>query len=393
MTRLEYLFELSVNQLASSEELAELMVLPENESLAKELLLKAYERPKELVDVDEVKREAILAAIYQTQIPKTSPEIFSLHVQWMKWTAVAAVILITVSVGSYIFFDKTKPVQPQLAAVLKTDDLRPGENRAILTLANGAKISLADSLSAEVVKQSGMQITKAANGQLIYKISSPSTALANSNTAYNTIETPKGGQYQVLLPDGTKVWLNASSSLRYPVPFSVKERSVVLTGEAYFEVEKDKNRPFRVLSKTQVVEVLGTHFNVNAYADEQAVKTTLLEGAVKVQSLGLKVAKVLKPNQQAVLNTEGLSICEADTEMAVAWKNGYFRFNGEAIESIMRKVSRWYDVEVEFKGVISNERFNGTVSSNKNINQVLEMLETTNAVHFKIEGRRIIVMK
>ncbi|NRF41970.1 FecR family protein [Pedobacter foliorum] len=383
--RLEYLIGLSIDQKASAEELAEmaeLMALPEHEELVKELLFKAYEMPKNEVDIDPEKGEAILQAIYQTTPVSKKPVKLPL----LKWISVAAAVLLIASVGILFLTHKTKPLQ-QMASKHR-HVITPGGNKAMLTLADGSKVALTGGAAGKVASQGGVLITKTAKGQLTYI----NTGSALSSNGYNVIETPKGGQYQVTLPDGTGVWLNAASTLKYPVVFAGGERKVELNGEAYFEVAHNKKLPFRVVSNHQTVEVLGTHFNINSYQEEGIQKTTLLEGSVKVSVL--KSTSILKPGQQAqVWKNKTIEVSIVDTEEAVAWKNGYFRFHREDIESIMRKVSRWYNVNVEFKGGISDEKFNGTISRTKNINQVLEMLETTNAVHFKIEGRRVSVMK
>ena len=386
-TRLEYLFELSMKQKASAEEIEEmtsLMTLPEHETTVKALLLKVYQMPKEEVDIDQKKSEATLQAIYQA-VPLTPKSAKLSAKPLFKWVSVAAAVLALLTIGILFFIQKKKPL-PQIA---KQDKqlIVPGSNKAILTLAGGSKVVLTEDVG-KVASQGTVVITKTAKGQLTYN----NTSAASSSSGYNIIETPKGGQYQITLADGTRVWLNSASTLKYPVVFKGRERKVELNGEAYFEVARNKKLPFRVVSDKQTVEVLGTHFNINSYKEERKQMTTLLEGSIRVSVL--KNTTLLKPGQQAqVWKNETIEVSEADIEEAVAWKNGYFRFHREDIESIMRKVSRWYDVNVEFKGGISDEKFNGTISRTKNINQVLEMLEITNAVHFNIEGRRITVMK
>ena len=310
--------------------------------------------------------------------------------------AAAAIIVITLSAGLFFYLYKPANNQQLVKKAQPVNNIVPGGNKATLTLADGSTIILNDAANGKMAKQCGIEITKTADGQLVYSLSNSKLQTPNSQLIYNVIETPKGGQYQVNFPDGTRVWLNAGSSLRYPVIFAGNERKVELTGEAYFEVAKNKKLPFKVVSHTQTIEVLGTHFNVNSYKDEAGTKTTLLEGSVRVASLNQNDAVVLKPGQQSQINSDTdseINIVEADAEEVTAWKNGYFRFNNEGIESIMRKVSRWYDVNIQYQGAVSNEEFNGTISRTKNISEVLEMLETTNAVHFKIEGRRITVMK
>ncbi|MHB1178962.1 MAG: FecR family protein [Daejeonella sp.] len=316
---------------------------------------------------------------------------------WLQITA-AALILIALSFGLYFYSGYDRPTQYVIHNTRQ--DIAPGGNKAILTLADGRKISLTDATNGELAQQSGIRITKAADGQLIYTISDPPAGRSGlrpqtSDLEYNTIETPRGGQYQVILPDGTKVWLNAASSLKYPASFaSLKERKVELNGEAYFEVAKDKRHPFVVNTDKQVVEVLGTHFNINTYADEPAVKTTLLEGSVKVSQLTAHNSQLLNPGQQSVLTANGISVSEANTEEAMAWKNGYFRFDDEKLESIMRKIARWYDVDVSYQDdALKNELFAAITTRFANVSGLLKMMEQTGDVKFNIEEKKIIISK
>ncbi|MND50657.1 fec operon regulator FecR [compost metagenome] len=305
---------------------------------------------------------------------------------WTKIAAAASIVLL-ISIGINSYLAKRASENTELANANK---IAPGSNKAILTLSNGQKISLTDASKGTLANESGIVITKTADGQLTYKFSN-STDI-NASALINTIETPRGGQHQITLPDGTVVTLNAASSLKFPASFTgLANRKVELSGEAYFEVAKDKKHPFIVQSGSQEVEVLGTHFNVNTYPDEKAAKTTLLEGAVKVSANGN--AHLLKPGQQSILTNNTVDIVTANIKETMAWKNGYFRFNDDRIDEIMPLLSRWYDVEVNYEGKISDERFSGTISRYKNINEVLAMLSYSNAVKFKIEGRRITVMK
>lgn len=304
------------------------------------------------------------------------------------WPAAAALVLL----GSIaLFFYNNEPAE-QMAENNKTvaHDVLPGGNRAVLTLADGSQVNL-DSAGDGIIKNQGnIIIDKTKDGELVYRVKG---AAQSAKPDYNTIRTPAGGQYQLILADQTRVWLNAGSSIRFPTAFFGAERRVTVVGEAYFEVAKNKKRPFRVSTARQLIEVLGTHFNVNAYSDEPAVKTTLLEGAVNIVYGNL--SKGIKPGQQAQLAVETgkMDIAEVDLEEAVSWKNGYFLFDNEDIHSIMRKIARWYNVEVVFVNEQINERFGGTVSKFQNVSQVLKILEVTGTIHFKIEGRRITVMQ
>lgn len=210
---------------------------------------------------------------------------------------------------------------------------------------------------------------------------------------YNTVSTPKGGEYQLTLPDGTKVWLNSMSTLKFPVVFAGNERKVELTGEAYFEVAKDKTKPFFVQAKDTKVQVLGTHFNISAFADETEVRTTLLEGSVKVDR-GMKTI-VLVPGQEASASDSkvGFTVREADLEKVMAWKNGYFVFRDEPLESLMKRISRWYNIEVDYKGDMGSNTFGGKFSKNSTLSELLRSLELTGTVKFKTQERRVTVMQ
>lgn len=310
--------------------------------------------------------------------------------------ASAAVLLVAVAAALLLYQGKrTHTLAGRKPAVNKANDIAPGSNKAFLTLANGRKISLTDAARGEVAKEAGLSISKTADGQLVYTVLPGG---ANPNGArYNTIETPNGGQYQINLPDGSRVWLNSASSLHYPARFTGNKRVVELSGEGYFEVAKDKKHPFIVKTSQQQVEVLGTHFNINSYGNEQSVKTVLLEGAVKVfpvSAAGAQpAARILKPGEQSSLTGGELDIMPADTESAMAWKNGDFIFKGDDLESIMRQIARWYDVEVIYRGSFGHLKFGGYVSRSKNISAVLSIMESTGKVHFNIEGRRITVLR
>ncbi len=247
---------------------------------------------------------------------------------------------------------------------------------------------MTDAKNGDLIEQSGIKITRAENGMIAY------SAAKNSVTGYNSIETPKGGEFKIVLPDGSKVWLNASSSLRYPTSFLGSERKVELTGEAYFEVAKNVLKPFKVAGSDQVVEVLGTQFNISSYVDDAAVKTTLLEGSVRVLSNKSSQVKMLKPGEQSNISYSAnvFSVKQVDVEQAVAWKNGYFLFVDEDLKSIMRKFERWYDVDVEYKGNADDLRFGGIVSRSKSLSQALKIVEQTGNLKIKIEGRRVAIM-
>lgn len=305
----------------------------------------------------------------------------------------AAAVLLILAVAGYFAYPLL-PKQGQPANTPLVQDVGPGGNKAILTLANGEKVVLEEAGDGTISQQGSSAVNKTDSGHVQYNDLS---VAGNTAVVYNTLSTPFGGQYRVTLQDGTNVWLNAGSSLHFPAAFPQNERKVTLTGEAYFEVAKDRNRPFYVAINTGAdtsmnVRVLGTHFNINAYPDEQQHVVTLLEGSVNVNYGDANA--LLTPGRKAILNRESgsMNVKGGDTEAAVAWKNGYFLFDNEKVESIMRQISRWYNVEVRYQGDVSKRAIAGSLSRSKNVSEVLNMLELTGAVHFKLEERRITVM-
>jgi len=312
------------------------------------------------------------------------------------FAAAAAVAAITL--GTWLYTSR-HPEGSAATRDLLVNDIKPGSVGATLTLANGKTIKLSSATNGELAKEAGVTIKKTADGQLIYEIASvprnddnaPSLREGTTKQSHtsNTLATAKGETYQVKLPDGTAVWLNAASSLTYSASLTAHGKRVVrLSGEAYFQVAKDKTRPFIVESNGQKVEVMGTHFNINSYDEESSVKTTLLEGSVRIND-----ALVLRPGQQSVISgTEPILVKEANLEEAMAWKNGDFLFGEEDFRTTMRKIARWYDVEIVYApSAPDNLAPGGWVSRSKNISAVLKIMEATGKVHFKVEGRRITV--
>jgi transmembrane sensor len=301
----------------------------------------------------------------------------------------AASVAILVSAVTVLFRPASKPAKSNTTA--QKNDIRPGSNKAVLTLANGQKITLTDSINGQIAVQSNAKIAKTAKGQIVYQ--SPN-GVRDKDLApgYNTIEAPTGGQWEVILPDRSKVWLNAKSSLTYPTYFTGNERKVQLKGEAYFEIAHNAKMPFKVSSRGQTVEVLGTHFDIMAYDDDDIIKTTLLEGSVKISNNGHSY--ILIPGEQAQVSDAGTKVTnETDLEDVMAWKNGYFKFN-DNLENVMRKISRWYNIEIKYaNNVDPSLRFGGKISRYKNLSSALKIMELTGNVHFKVEGRRVTVMQ
>lgn len=297
---------------------------------------------------------------------------------------IAAAILVLLSIGFYFYPYQEKTEQTALL---------PGNNKAFLMLANGKKIALTDAKNEELKNQTGTSIVKTKDGQLLYEMDNQKKNIAknNSNPEYHTVETPRGGQYQVILSDGSKVWLNAASSLKFPTSFAgLSNREVELFGEAYFEVTKDKQHPFQVKTTQQIVTVLGTHFNISAYTGNAGTQTTLLEGAVMVA--GKSGTATLKPGEQSLLNSSGIHVRTINPNDALDWKNGFFIFHEEPLKEVMSKISRWYDVEIIYQNIDPDKHFEGSVSRYDQLPKLLHKIELTGNIHFKIEGRRILVM-
>ncbi len=287
------------------------------------------------------------------------------------WPRIVAAASILIFIGVGLYFYRSGNNQEQTEQTLAQHDFKPGSNKAILTLANGQQIVLTGAKNAE--------------GQVVYN----SGAASNSETIYNTMSTPLGGQYHLTLADGTGVWLNAASSIKYPTAFNGKDRQVEITGEAYFEVAHNAAKPFKVVSNGQTVQVLGTHFNINAYNDEANTKTTLLQGSVKVSANG--IIKTITPGQQTAVSQTGIKLKNVDVDEIVAWKDGYFDFTDSDIKTIMRQFSRWYDVDIQFDGPVTTETFTGRIPRTWNLSQVMKIVESSKSVHLSVKGRRVMV--
>lgn len=313
---------------------------------------------------------------------------------WKKISIAASFLIISAAIG-WFYLGRQGTETEQFAEINIKNDIDPGNNKAVLILDDGSHISLDDAANGFVASQGNISITKTDEGQIVYKKNESNFKAATNRIAANTIKTPRGGRYQIRLPDGSMVWLNSASSLSYPTSFRGSERRVKLIGEAYFEIAKNERIPFRVESNNQVVEVLGTHFNINSYEDEDYTKTTLLEGSVRV-ILNLPDSsspnmKLLKPGEQSLISSSQpkIRVENTDTEKAVAWKNGYFKFKNTPIKDIMREIERWYDVELVYDGKIPSDEFTGYVSNNVKISSVLKILEQSGGIKFTVRGRKL----
>lgn len=315
----------------------------------------------------------------ETPIHKVSQKRFRI------WHLSAAVVLFCVSIAAFFSLpDEGK-------------EIYPGRSAATLILSNGKRLSLISVADGKLAEESGVSISKASDGTLVYRVISDeyTVSATQPHIPYNTLVTARGEQYQVILPDGTSVWLNAASSLKFPSTFANQsKREVELDGEAFFEVSPDPAHPFIVKTSKQAVEVLGTHFNISAYVDESMTKTTLLEGSVQVRLLHQETGKTLDPGQQSIVTKEGVRfIDDVDLEEITAWKNGYFKFNGN-LQSIMAKISRWYDVEIVYQDVFGEDlALGGKITRDRDLSALLKIIENASGVQFKIKGRRVIVTK
>jgi ferric-dicitrate binding protein FerR (iron transport regulator) len=373
-------------------------------STAEKALIEAYYHRLETAGTTELTPEeeaALKEAMYQqiaANILEPETKVVPIKRKNYRLAAAAAVLLTVIGTGSYYWL-LNKPVttpQANVSVSVKPHDLPPGRDAAVLTLADGKTIIL-DSANGTISQQGGATVINI-NGQVSY-----AKAAGKENqpaVVYNTVSTARGNQYQLILADGSKVWLNSASSLRFPTSFTGNSREVELDGEGYFEIAKDASKPFHVKTRTQDIEVLGTHFNVNAYNDEAAIKTTLLEGSVKVSQPAIgpdshrEQSAILKPGEQAVLagNSPFTIDHSPDVDKVMAWKNGWFEFDETDLKTIMRQISRWYDVDVRYEIKTGSEKYGGRISRNLNLSNIIKMLENY-GVHFKLEGKTLIVIR
>lgn len=352
------------------------------------LLLREPQYQQELKDLmyEQLEQGAGVNVCYPEVVSRIQAQVAMktvnrrIPMRMLRWAA-AALIFLVAGAGTYFLINRQQSRTPVMAATI---DVAPGSSKAVLTLGDGSRLTL-DSLSNQVIQQ-GATAVRQQGGQLQYDVQE-----STSVVSYNTLATPRGGQFKVRLPDGSLAWLNAASTIRYPTVFVGKERKVLITGEVYFEVAPDKEKPFKVISDHQAIEVLGTHFNVHSYGDEECVKTTLLEGSVKI-GVGNGDVAILKPGEQSVVKQNIIKVVPVNTDDAIAWINNTFVFTNEDLGSIMKEISRWYDIEVICPPELANRKFSGTISRQKSIQEVLEVMNLTKTFHFKIEGRKITVI-
>lgn len=405
-----YLFQRYFNKTATPqehEELKEWISQDESAEEVRKLMEEAWEGFQgDGIIFTEKQSEAMLGAILQKDgmQDEIKESAFSGRKLHNVRRVLASILLALFITTGYIWLSSRHHDIPAAEATSQlANDIAPGSNRATLTLSNGSVVFLDSVPNGSLVRQGNTRLIKLNNGVLAYKKQrglthrQPAVRTARYEDApYNTITTPRGGQYTVILPDGSEVWLNAASSLRFPAAFTGKTRKVELAGEAYFEVAKDKDKPFYVDVSTSdpnrniTIKVLGTNFDIKAYHDEPVIKTTLLKGSVKV--VHGKQTEVLHPSEQAQIlqGSDDIRVSRTNVEDIVAWKNGFFHFNGDDIGAIMRKLERWYDVTVIYEGPPPSGHYTGIINRQTNLSQVLKMLALS-GVHFKLQGRKIIV--
>ncbi|MBX3255843.1 MAG: FecR domain-containing protein [Chitinophagaceae bacterium] len=367
----------------------------------------SWQDDEEFISVDtpqspETIRERILLHLQQSmQQNASTPPVRSIKRNRYSIVAAAAVmLLLAAGTAYYTYVQRAEKPVADVPKAIQTD-AAPGGNKAMLTLSDGATIMLDSAADGNLSQQGATEIVKTKDGQLVYNISAEANKYHAADVLYNKISTPRGGQYQLTLPDGTRVWLNAASSLRYPTTFTGAERKVELTGEAYFEVTHASRQgsgadlPFIVQTGNMDVKVLGTHFNINAYEDEADIKTTLLEGSVDIITRQNTVQTLrLLPGQQSQWSyNSGIMnlVKDADIEQATAWKNGLFKFNSSDLAKIMRQVSRWYDVDIIYEGNVKEETFSGDIPRKEYASEVFRMLEMTKTVTFTIENKTVTI--
>lgn len=365
------------NTAAEEKELLELIAQSQHDEELLRLLDEVIAETDEELVLPEHRAGEILSIILHTRMQKKKQH----RLVRMGWWAAASVCLL-LGASWFYFRHSARTIVPSGSPALAIQDIRPASQSAMLTLADGSQVAL-DSLQPGSISNTTGAAIQLQKGSIIYSGGQQTAA------AYNTLSTPRGRIFHLVLPDGSEVWLNAASSIRYPIAFTGAERVVELTGEAYFEIKQAATKPFRVKTGDhQEVRVLGTGFNVNAYTNEPEMATTLLHGSVQVVSTQHKM--ILKPGQQAVMNNDAIRLQQADTSQVTAWKEGMFQFDNTNIQTVMNQLERWYDIEVIYEKGIPDIRFGGKLERDLSLSHVLRILEISN-VHYQLEGKKLII--
>jgi len=397
----QYLLQQYLEDKATDEERQQLLNALQRQDIDwEELLLQAGLQQEQDADYREADWTAMIEGIVQQPVQKR--KVFYMN-RW--WMAAAALLLAVCCL--WIVLDHNQAKEPVVAAT-GAHDIMPGKQGAVLTLADGKQVVIDSAGNGNIAQQGSVVVTQH-DGQLVYRKEEESKKVDEGSApiAFNMLSTPKGRQFQLTLPDGSQVWLDAASSIRYPVSFTGDERRVEITGQAYFEVEKNPAKPFRVAiftspgNQTAEVEVLGTHFNINAYSDEQVINTTLLEGKVKVvnrqSSIGNEGPVILHPGQQASIIGESyksskILVQTVDAEASIAWKNGFFNFQDASLQQVMRQLARWYDVDVKYESTVPNIEFGGKMGRDLTLSNVLHFLEKS-GLHCTLENNHTLIVK
>ncbi len=348
--------------------------------------------PEDLVGLSDEQRKLVGDKIFERillnieikeQQKIRSIPISSIHIRTILWAAASLILVL----GVVLIWRTQLYKQNQTVNLHRSIPIKPGGNSAVLTLDDGSSVVLTDAKIGTLANQQNVSVVKTAEGKLSYKIHS---GAASAKVSYNKISTPLGGKYSVVLPDGTKAWLNAKSSLRFPTAFTGAERVVQMTGEVYFEVAKNPDQPFKVQSGETEIKVLGTHFNVMAYGDEAGQKTTLIEGSIHLSSG--KFSQLLKPGQQALINPSGIKVDNhCDLEAVMAWRNDLFIFKDMEIKEIARQLARWYDIQIVFKETPSKISYTGTISKDVELSELLNMLQFT-GLKYELNGHQLTII-
>jgi len=381
--RINNLLEQYINKSISEADFIELfdyIKKDENKQVFDDFMKKADKIGLPDADVHHVDWEHVYSNIVSDNKKKSKS---GLIISFAKKLTIAASLILVSYLGFKVF---NKPTEEHLAERITKHDVLPGSDKAILKLADGSEIVLNDAHNGVLTKQGQSNINKNDEGFIEYN----EVNTNGEKTVYvNTLSTPRGGQYRLMLPDKSLVWLNAESSITFPSAFVGNQRKVTVTGEAYFEVAKDKTKPFIVQSGGASVEVLGTHFNVNVYPNEENAAVTLLEGSIKLSNQN--TSKILIPGQQALFSSESnnITLNNVDIDNVVDWKNGLFIFEDASVTEVMRQIERWYDVDVKYTGNIPKIKFNGVVSRNNNVSKLLKLLQAAGNIEFDIKNKTI----
>jgi transmembrane sensor len=382
--RLQTLFEKQLSKTLTGEEKTELkqfLADPGNEEAIKEVISNLYSAGGSEIHMDEEVSNEILQTIFTSKKPA---KLIALSTQKNYFRLIAAASIMIIATLSVLFiFNRKNHVSTQTATIQNPSQIAPGQEGAVLTLSDGKQIILDKVSNGQVATDGGNSIIK--NGAKIEY----GAVNGSGQASYNTMTTPRGRTFQLTLSDGSKIWMNAASSIRYPTVFNSSERKVEISGEVYFEIAHDALKPFRVMVKNTEIEVLGTHFNVSAYSDESVMKATLLEGKIRLKENG--GIALLKPGQQAQITNGNITLLDdPDLNQVMAWQRGLFEFNKTDLTTIMRQISRWYDIDVIYEQKPGDAKYGGGLSRNLPLSEVLKLLEY-NGVKFRLEGEKIFV--